>query len=192
MSGHVFLAVDLADTERHALSGALTEASPGPPIPGRRPPPPNWHITLRFIGECSDTEADRLIHEVARDLSATPGRVFVSGLGAFPRASKASVLYGAIDDTNGLLGHLAGVGEAAARDVGFEPDERPFVPHLTLSRLRPPNDVRHLIDAFAPFRVPIAVEAVTMMRTHRSRSGVSYQPIDVVDLADPGMGPAKS
>ena len=182
MSGHAFLAVDLTDTERHALSAALSEASPGRPIPGKRQPARNWHITLRFIGECSDPDADQIIHEVARDLSATPGRVFVSGLGAFPRASKASVLYAGIDDHDGLLDHVAGVCEAAARDVGFAPEERPFVPHLTLSRLRPPNDVRHLINSFSPFRVSVAVKAITLFRTYRSDRAIRYEPIDTVVL----------
>lgn len=182
MSGHAFLAIDLTDTERHILSAALSEASPGPPIPGRRPPPRNWHITLRFIGECSDADADRIANEITHDLSATPGRVFVSGLGAFPRSSKASVLYAAIDDHEGLLDHLAALCEAAVRDIGFDAEERPFVPHLTLSRLRPANDLRELIEAFAPFRVPIAVSAVTLFRSTPSRSGITYVPLHTIEL----------
>ena len=182
MSGHAFLAVDLNDSERHALSAALSEASPGHPIPGRRPPERNWHITLRFIGDCTDADADRIIHEVARDMVATPGRVFVSGLGAFPRASKATVLYGSIDDDEGLLGYLAGVCETAVRDVGFDPEERPFVPHVTLSRLRPQSDVRRLIDAFAPFRVPVKVSAITLLRSTPARSGITYTPLHTITL----------
>ena len=182
MSGHVFLAVDLTDSERHALSGALAEASPGQLIPGRRPSTSNWHITLRFIGECSDSDADRLAYEVTRDLTAAPGRVFVSGLGTFPRASKAAVLYASVDDPDGLLDHVAGVCETAAREIGFEPEERPFVPHLTLSRLRPPHDVRHLIETFAPFRVPVAVSTITLFRTQRSRSGISYTALHTITM----------
>jgi 2'-5' RNA ligase len=187
MSAHAFFAVDLSDEERHGLSAALAEASPGHPIPGRRPPARNWHITLRFLGDCSDSDADRVAHEVARDLSATPGRVFVSGLGAFPRASRASVVYASIDDHEGLLAHLAGVCETAVRDVGFEPEERPFVPHLTLSRLRPPDDVRRHLDAFAPLRVPINVSTITLFRSSPSRSGITYTPLHTLDLAYTGF-----
>jgi len=183
MSGHAFLAVNLSEEERHGLSAALADASPGRPIPGRRPPARNWHITLRFLGECSDSDGDRLVHEVARGLDLAPGRVFASGLGAFPRASKASVAYAAIDDHEGLLAQLAGMCETAARDTGFEPDERSYVPHLTLARIRPPMDIRRLIDAYAPFRVPIAVFAITLLRTVRSRSGLSYDPLHTIELS---------
>lgn len=183
MSGRAFLAVDLTDIERHMLSAALSEASPGSPIPGKRPPERNWHITLRFIGECTEPDADRIAYEVARDLSTSHGSASVSGLGAFPRASKATVLYASVDDQAGLLGYLAGVCEAAVRDIGFEPEERPFVPHITLSRLRPPSDVRHLIDAFAPFRVPIKISSITLFRSTPARSGITYTPIHTLDLA---------
>jgi 2'-5' RNA ligase len=182
MSGHAFLAIGLTDSERHALSGALSEASPGRPIPGRRPPARNWHVTLRFIGECSDADADRIIHEVAGELDDTSGRVFVTGLGAFPRASRASVFYASVHDHEGLLDQLAGVCESSVRNVGFEPEERPFVPHLTLSRLRPPIDVRHLIAAFAQFRVPVSVNAITLFRSTTSLSGVTYNPLHTIDL----------
>lgn len=182
MSGNAFLAVDLSDDERHMLSAALSAAGPGHPIPGKRPPEGNWHITLRFIGECSDSNADRIAHEVARDLSSPPGRVFLSGLGAFPRASKASVMYIAIDDHEKLLGRLSAVCEAAVRHVGLDPEERPFVPHLTISRLRPSVDVRRLIDAFTVFRVPIAVDAITIFRSVVSRSGATYDALHTIDL----------
>ena len=182
MSGHVFLAVDLSDEERHRLSGALSAASPGSPVPGKRPPPANWHITLRFLGECSDTDADRIIHEVSEGLTVAPGKVFASGVGAFGRPSKATVLYVAIDDPEGLLTHVAGVCESAASDVAFDPGEHPFVPHLTLSRLRPRLDVRRLIESFGEFRVPIEVSTITLFRSVPSRSGITYDPLHTIDL----------
>jgi 2'-5' RNA ligase len=182
MNGHAFFAVDLSDEARHAISAALADASAGKPIPGTRPPVRNWHITLRFIGECSDVDADRVAYEVERNLSAVPARVYVSGLAAFPRAARATVLFAAVDDPEDLLAHLASVCETAARDIGMDPEERRYTPHLTLSRLRPPMDLRRLIDSFAPFRVPITVDTVTLFRSGRTRSGITYTPLHTIDL----------
>jgi 2'-5' RNA ligase len=182
MSGHAFLAVDLRDDERHALSAALADASTGKPIPGRRPPVSNWHITLRFIGDCSDVDADLVAHEVDRNLSVTPGRVFVSGLAAFPRPTRATVLFAAVEDPEDLLAHLASVCETAARDVGMDPEERSYTPHLTLSRLRPPMDLRNVIASFGPFRVPITVDALTLFRSSRARSAITYTPLHTITL----------
>jgi 2'-5' RNA ligase len=64
----------------------------------------------------------------------------------------------------------------------MDPEERRYTPHLTLSRLRPPMDLRRLIDSFAPFRVPITVDAVTLFRSSRTRSGITYTPLHTITL----------
>ncbi|GMQ98874.1 MAG: RNA 2',3'-cyclic phosphodiesterase [Acidimicrobiia bacterium] len=182
MSDHAFLAVDLTSDARHMLAAALAEASPGPPVPGRRPPPENWHITLRFLGECDELTTEAILRELDETLDLSGGVVHATGIAAFPRASKASVMYVAIADDEGLLASLSTVCEDAARDVGFSPEERPFVPHLTLSRLRPSMDLRRLVESFASFRVPLEVGEVTLFRTRRTRTGLEYEAIDSVPL----------
>lgn len=178
MSGHAFLAVDLSGDERHSLSRALSDANSDRPIPGRRPPTENWHITLRFLGECSDSQTDLVMHRLSDTVSASQSRVWCEGLGAFPRPSKAGVVFVKVDDPSGILDHLAAVCEEAAIDAGFAPEDRPYVPHLTLSRLRPALDVRALFAAFGEFRVPIKVRAITLLRT----IGPRYDTVDSLPL----------
>lgn len=191
MSGHAFLAVDLTDGERHAIAAALTEANPGKRLPGRKTPPENWHITLRFLGECSDLQAERIMHRLEEFVDIGAGIVWCSRLGAFPRSSRAGVLYAAIDDPEDCLGRLATWCDAAAVSVGFEPDERPYVPHLTLSRARPAVDVSHIYPSWDDFRVRIDVPAITLFRTNRTNTGIHYDPIDTFPLspkrANPGF-----
>jgi 2'-5' RNA ligase len=182
MSGHAFLAVDLTALERHALSAALQEASPGRPVPGKRQEPEKWHITLRFLGETSDVAGEMLLRELDDTLDMAPGKVTCSGLGVFPKPAKASVLYVRVDDAANLLARLAAHCEAAARDVGFPPEERPFVPHLTLSRIRPPRDLRTFLDSFGEFNAAIDVSGVTLFRTLRSRSRLWYEAVETITL----------
>lgn len=174
MTGNSFLAIDLSTTERHDLAAALHEASPGPRIPGRRTHPDSWHITLRFLGPIDDVLRDRLSMELADGFDGRSGHVRVSGLGAFPRASKGTVLYAAVSDLDGLLDPLAAQCEIACREVGMEPEERPFLPHLTLARIRPPRDVRRLIETFGDFSVRVAVREVLLMTGRRDRDGLRY------------------
>ncbi|MFV2000691.1 MAG: RNA 2',3'-cyclic phosphodiesterase [Acidimicrobiia bacterium] len=182
MNDHAFLAVDLTSEGRHMLSAALAEASPGPPVPGKRPPPENWHITLRFLGECDELATESILRELDETLDMSGGVVYASGVAAFPHASKAGVLYVAIADDEGLLGALSTICEETAREVGFSPEERSFVPHLTLSRLRPAMDLRRLVESFTSFRVPLDVRHVTLFRTRRIRAGVKYEAVDSVAL----------
>jgi len=186
MSDHAFLAVDLTDDERHAIAAALTEANPGKRLPGRKTPPENWHITLRFLGECTDLQAERIMYKLEEAIDVEPASVWCSGLDAFPRPSKAGVLFAAIDDPEEALDRLAMWCDDAAVGVGFEPDERSYVPHLTLSRARPAVDVSHTFASWDDFRVRVAVRDVTLFRTRRTRDNRStathYERIDTLPL----------
>lgn len=182
MTGHAFLAVDLSSEERHNLSIALTEANPGKRLPGRQTSPENWHVTLRFLGECSELEADRIMHQLEESLDVDSGSVWCCGLNAFPRPEKASVLYAEIDDPAEMLTRMAMWCNAAAASVGFDPEDRPYVPHLTLARARPVVDVRHTFPSWDDFRVRIAVSAITLFRTRRANAGVRYDRIDTLRL----------
>jgi 2'-5' RNA ligase len=186
MSGNVFVAVDLREEERYALAAALRDASPGPVIPGRRVPPENWHITLRFIGEVEELIVERLAHELGEHLEPATGTVRFRGLGAFPNAKKATVVYVSIDDAEGVLAHLAAECEDACRAVGLEPEGRPFVPHLTIARVRPPVDVRRLIDRFGDFSVPLGVDEIRLMRSELVKGGVRYDVLDALPLGEDG------
>ena len=176
--GNAFLAVDLTDDVRHGLSASLDAASPGPVVPGKRVPPANWHVTVRFLGPVDDLDLDRVSRELGDAIPVPPGSVLCNGLGAFPRSSKAAVIHVAIDDATGVLEEVAAHCEAACRDAGLAPAERRFVPHITLARVRPPRDVRKLLDSFSEFTVPFRVDAVTLFRSNPSSRGVTYTEID--------------
>lgn len=181
MTGNAFLAVPLSTSKRHEFAAALSSASPGFPIPGKRVHPDNWHVTVRFLGECEDLILDRVTAALDESLDADGGIVTLFGLDAFPRSRKASIIYAALDD-DGSLAHLAARCEEVVRDVGLSPEERPFIPHLTLSRLRPRRDVTHLIRRFEPFSVRLPVDSVVLYRTTRTSDGVRYLPIDTFPL----------
>jgi 2'-5' RNA ligase len=94
-----------------------------------------------------------------------------------PKFSKASVLYAAVDDPAGILDELAITAEEAATDVGFEPEGRPYIPHLTLSRVRPVRDVSPISAALDDVRVLVKVETLTMFQTVQTRDGPEYQAL---------------
>ena len=82
-----------------------------------------------------------------------------------------------------MLDYIAAECETACRHVGLEPEGRPFVPHITLSRVRPPVDVRRLIQRFGDFTVDIGVRQVDLLQTVPVPGGVRYRTIDSFPLA---------
>lgn len=178
----MFLAVELDDTIRHALATRLEASLDGELLPGRPVRPENWHITLRFLGTTTERQRDQLLAHLDQHLVVAPFRVRFRGLGAFPRELKASVLWLGIGGEIEPLQKMAAICEVAAQEAGFEPEGRPFHPHLTLSRIRPPVEVRRLVDRVEPFGVICDVTAVTLYRSLLGRGPVQYEVVDRVAL----------
>ena len=99
--------------------------------------PENVHLTLKFLGEVRE--------EVLEDLCAVleevcakhvPFDADLAGLGAFPSARRARVLWAGIGIGSDRLRSLAVDLDAALAPLGFEREERAYMPHLTLGRVR--------------------------------------------------------
>ena len=146
-------------------------------VPGRPVPPENWHITLRFFG-ATDTVG---LEKLTASIDATPNRraldVRLGGLGAFPNETKATVLW--LDVAAPGLAKLVSDLDEAAEHAGFSLEERPFRPHLTLARMRPPQDVRAGVGAFAPVALSWKAKSFHLMAAQGSR----YLRLETFSLA---------
>jgi 2'-5' RNA ligase len=180
--GRLFLGVDPPDEIRLAFAALLTEALDGRPLPGRPVAPPNWHITLRFLGQTDETRYERVLGTLSESELGAPFTVRFSGLGAFPRPSRATVLWLGIDEGAGPLTVLADLCEEAARSAGFAAEERPFHPHLTLSRIRPHQDVSATIARVPEFGRTMQVDRITVFRSHLGRGGAQYERLEELPL----------
>lgn len=98
-----------------------------------------WHITLQFLGANVDLDAAA---DALRTVRGAPAHVRLGGMGGFPNARRANVLWiGVLEGRESLAGLAGAVGDAMAPVVGSA-EERTFHPHLTLARLTRPADLR--------------------------------------------------
>lgn len=178
--GRLFVGVALSDDVRAAVAAHLAGLAPPPGRPG---PPQSWHITLRFLGETTRRRLEVLEHRLDESTLGAPFPLRLAGFGAFPRSARATVLWLGCQDGADRLGHLAAVTEDAARVAGFAAEERPFHPHVTLSRIRPPRDVQAWLDAVPPLRVTQTVEELVIFRSHLgARAPARYEVVERVEL----------
>jgi 2'-5' RNA ligase len=177
----LFLAVAL-DPEIRELLAAHLEAAGLSSWPGRLVRPQNWHLTLRFLGWTSDFQRDQIMRHL--DEAALPGPFAVrfGGPGAFPKPRRATVIWIGIDHGGDELEALASECEAAAQAAGFDPESRPYHPHVTLSRVRPPVDIGSRLERLAPIGLRMDVAAVTLFESHLFRGGARYEVLDTIDL----------
>jgi len=96
--------------------------------------PETFHVTLKFIGEKSPEDADR-IKQVLRTIKAAPVTVVFRGYGFFPNVNKARVFWTGIEADEHLV-QLASAVDQATSTLDIPREKAPFTPHLTLARAR--------------------------------------------------------
>jgi len=167
--------LDLPEERRRSIERAV-EPLRGT-VPGARwTARESWNVTLKFLGS---TPEERLGDVTTVAAGAAAGSSAISsaltGLGAFPGARRARVLWVGLVD-HGVLGSLAAALETAYAGAGFPAEDRPWRPHLTLARLKVPGPVE-LAGAGEVDTTPFPVEEIVLFRSHLKPSGAVYEPL---------------
>lgn len=163
-TGRLFAAVIPSPDVVAALADRLESYE----IPGRLVPPANWHLTLRYVGEVEPVAYERWLGELSSLRPSGSFRVTLSSIGTFPNPRRATVVWVGVDH-NDRLDDLAAMVDGAAEAAGLGAEERPFVPHLTISRVRPPENVVSLLDRIGAWHFTFRVEEFHLMAAHGSR-----------------------
>lgn len=177
-AGRLFLGVPITPEARRVIREALNLDW----MPGRPVPPENWHLTLVFLGDTADEAMARLSESLRLERLGPSFAVELGGLGAFPRASRASILWLGVSEGAGALAALNDAVGRAARRAGFPVEERRFTPHITLSRVMPPGDVRPFMSRAAGLRYPMEVDGVSLFRSHLGDGPARYEELERFEL----------
>jgi 2'-5' RNA ligase len=129
----LFIALDIPDDIRHRIA-RFVEGVRGFAPDAKWVGPDSFHITLKFIGEKSPDEAER-IKQVLRTVKAEPITATFCGYGFFPTLNRARVFWTGIN-ADERLAQLASAVDQATSTIGIPREKEPFTPHLTLARAR--------------------------------------------------------
>ena len=116
------------------------------------------HLTLAFLADVPDRVLDDLqerLERAAKRRTAVP--TAVAGGGAFPNVARARVLWAGLDlDESGRteLSRLATGARAAASKAGVTVDGERFKPHVTVARLKRPQEVSSWVRLLDDYRGP--------------------------------------
>lgn len=115
------------------------------------------HLTIRFIGEV-DRHLAQDIHAALGGVHHSRFEIALDGIGAFDRRGQAEAVWAGVTPQAPLAALHKKVDQALAR-VGIAPDQRAYLPHITLARLnRSSGPLGNLIESAgglssAPFGV---------------------------------------
>ncbi len=172
-----FVAVGLPEAVRLGLSSLMRNL--GSAARGVRwTRPENLHFTLAFLGEL---EPGRVASAQEAGLEAAqackPFSLGFGGLGAFPPHGRPRVIWIGLSQGAAELTDLQARLAQALRQRGFAPEERTFVPHLTLGRVA--DDARLadpavLLGRDVPPLEAVAVDRILVMRSQLTPAGAVY------------------
>ena len=140
---------------------------------GRKTKTVQWHLTLQFLGDDADVDA---VVKALEEFHVPGGRARLGGAGAFPNAQRGRILWIGVLDGADVVERLAhGVAERLA-PLGFVPEPREFVPHITLVRSARPTDFRAPIAAIGagPIGDAWEIDEVTLYESQLRAAGARY------------------
>jgi 2'-5' RNA ligase len=152
--------------------------------------PRGIHLTLKFLGNIPSkqvAEITEAIEGAAQGIS--PFHLEIGGLGAFPSLRQARVFWVGIGGEVEKLSKLQQNIDSALAALRLAKEERSFVPHLTLARIRQgasPLEKRSFGELVGSTifedKYHVKVESISLMRSQLTPAGAIYTCLSLVGL----------
>lgn len=154
-----FVAIEIPEPILHDL--ASWQARFRPVVKDARwTQPESIHLTLKFLGEISESKTQEVIQALNSVAAFEPFLIEIGGFGFFPSPRRPRIFWAGVNAPPALE-QLSTQVDSALNPLGFPPEARAFTPHLTLARFnvaKPRPEVEALIDrtssaSFGSFQV---------------------------------------
>lgn len=153
--------------------------------------PENIHVTLKFLGNIETGKIDSIKQGLSRAAKGfSPFSLKVKGVGAIPNPRYPRVVYVGLTEENQNLKTLAAAVESELEFLGFAPEKREFLPHLTIGRVKSFRAKTMLMMKMREFHSreigSILVEDFYLMKSELNPGGAIYLDIARIPLTEGG------
>jgi 2'-5' RNA ligase len=187
----LFVALDLPERVRTGVDAWGRKSLRDPAL--RQLSPDSLHITLAFLGYLPEKEIGRLAAIIAETGVAAPP-IELGDPVARPSPRRARI-FALPADSPATVSLQAELQERLVAARLYEPEKRPFWPHLTVARVRPEGrgSKRPMRVAESPgalpgsLRRPFVGVRVTLYRSNLRPQGAEYIPLAQVELSGDGQ-----
>jgi len=182
-----FVAVSISDGARRQIAELLAGLRRETGVV-RWVKPESLHLTLAFLGEVPPDFLEStkpLLTSVAA--GHKPFAMRLNGVGVFPSPSRARTVWIGMDHGKSEVCALQRDVVKALCAVGYQPEKRPFSPHLTIGRMRIPDDLSRAVAS--PFESEsFPVSRLVLFRSVLSPAGPTYSVLTEFPLSSgPGQ-----
>jgi 2'-5' RNA ligase len=140
------------------------------------------HLTLRFIGEVDRHRAGD-VHAALGAIHHARFEIAINGLGTFDRRGQPETIWAGVAPHETLKSLHKKIDQAMAR-VGIEPDQRAYLPHITIARLkRSSGPVRNLLELSGGLKSePFEVQDFALYESKLTPEGAVYSIVETYPL----------
>lgn len=186
MKLRIFVAVEINDEIRRGLSGLITRLkTTGADV--KWVVPENVHITLKFLGYVEDAQVaavSKLIRKAVASINSFT--VDIKHLGAFPNWKRPRVIFVVAHEKDNNLATIYSRLDDSLTELGIKKEGREFTPHLTVGRVKSPNNLRALVETVDSLKESsfgqYTVESVALMQSDLKPTGPVYKKLDEFKL----------
>jgi 2'-5' RNA ligase len=167
----LFTALDLPNAWRRTLSDLRD-----PALEARWTDADQYHVTLRFIGDVSDEQADAY-EDALQSVDGPVPQLVPYGLDALPSRTKPRVLMLGLKRSDALLQLYDAVSEALEA-TGLAAAQRTYRPHVTLARAGDANrEAVHqfLYETDLPSLSPVTADRFHLYESDIDDEGATHQ-----------------
>jgi 2'-5' RNA ligase len=150
--------------------------------------PSDAHVTLKFLGEVDEGRVpavEEALEAAVADSGVDPFDLHLGGYGAFPSTDYISVVWVGARGGGEALTDLQATVESRLVDLGFDPEDHEFTPHVTVARMDDAREKRRVQRAIAerdPDVGTMRVERVTLTESTLTDQGPEYDAVAQVPL----------
>jgi len=150
--------------------------------------PSQAHLTLKFLG---DTDPDRLaelepaLEAAIAAADVSPFEATIGGLGAFPDTDYIRVVWLGFESGGDRLGKLHEAVENRMVDLGFQPEEHDFTPHVTIARMEHAGGkelVQEVLREQSPTVGTMTLDTINLTESDLGPDGPEYSTVTRVPL----------
>lgn len=145
-------------------------------------PPESLHFTLQFLGNTPENMVPPIgeaLEPVVRQFH--PFLAQWKGLQSFPSLNKPRILYFSVSQGKPEMQAIAQWVQSRLEELGFAPEKRPFIPHLTFARVKNfalASQIGQKISTFTLSEMPsFEINSISLRKSILSPSGSRYETL---------------
>jgi len=174
----MFVAIELEKRIKDSVSALIKKLDKGDRNI-RWVKPQGMHLTLKFLGDVSEDkikEVKSVLGNIAKDYS--PFQLHLKGTGTFPTEARIPRVAWIGIEKNEVLQRIQTRVENELHKIRFPKEKRKFHPHLTLGRIKGPQNLGVVIKTLKQYEEAefgeMTVNRITLFKSTLKPTGAEY------------------